>query len=63
MLRGGLSFESKGKCEAVTVVGAGPVPQQECLDISDLQDTVDALLPHYIGLRETRWITRFRSPI
>jgi 2-polyprenyl-6-methoxyphenol hydroxylase-like FAD-dependent oxidoreductase len=38
------------------------VPVQEKLELSDLQDTVDAILPSHVELHDPRWITRFRSP-
>ena len=38
------------------------VPVEEELTLSDLQDTVDSILPKRVTLSEPRWITRFRSP-
>ena len=38
------------------------ISPQEPLELSDLQDTVDVVLPQHVGLHEPRWITRFRSP-
>ena len=36
--------------------------QDEELTLPDLQDTVDAIVPMKLMLREPRWLTRFRSP-
>lgn len=38
------------------------VPVQEKLELADLQDTVDAIVPSHVELHDPRWITRFRSP-
>jgi 2-polyprenyl-6-methoxyphenol hydroxylase-like FAD-dependent oxidoreductase len=38
------------------------VDVREELTLPDLQDTVDAVLPDRVTLRDPRWITRFRSP-
>ena len=36
--------------------------QDEELTLADLQDTVDAIVPMKLTMREPRWLTRFRSP-
>lgn len=38
------------------------IPVTEELRLTDLQDTIDAILPSKVTLSEPRWITRFRSP-
>jgi len=38
------------------------IPVEEKLELSDLQDTVDAIVPQRVELHDPRWITRFRSP-
>src|SRR5436309_9950278 len=37
-------------------------PPTDALTLEDLQETVDAIAPRRIALREPTWITRFRSP-
>ncbi|ESY09173.1 hypothetical protein X748_24260 [Mesorhizobium sp. LNJC386A00] len=37
-------------------------PPTDPLTLPDLQDTVDAVVPFSVALRDPRWITRFRSP-
>lgn len=38
------------------------VSVREKLELADLQDTVDAIVPRRVAMRDPRWITRFRSP-
>ncbi|MBO0796679.1 MAG: FAD-dependent monooxygenase, partial [Ktedonobacteraceae bacterium] len=38
------------------------VPASEPLELSDLQETINAIVPMPITLREPRWLTRFEAP-
>jgi 2-polyprenyl-6-methoxyphenol hydroxylase-like FAD-dependent oxidoreductase len=38
------------------------VPHTEPLELSEVQDTIDAIVPYPLRLRDPQWITRFHAP-
>jgi 2-polyprenyl-6-methoxyphenol hydroxylase-like FAD-dependent oxidoreductase len=38
------------------------VPHTEPLELSDVQDTIDAIVPYPLRVRDPQWITRFHAP-